>query len=201
MKRLHRVTNPRVIDGKVQRKNRTDLSPNCFRTSPPFPVVERWRPGYGYRHLLRLADVTAFLRLLPDWSKLSEGLNAIVLASGQPDWDGWYKPGVVAVCAWNRELWQEVSGQFYAEHRSLLDRLEVPCEPATDGDFLCHFTEASIQAYQLLHVLLHELGHHHDQMTTRNKKDCCRGESYAEQYALAYEKVIWDRYLQEFGLY
>ena len=148
-----------------------------------------------------LADVTAFLRLLPDWSKLSEGLNAIVLASGQPDWDGWYKPGVVAVCAWNRELWQEVSGQFYAEHRSLLDRLEVPCEPATDGDFLCHFTEASIRAYQLLHVLLHELGHHHDQMTTRNKKDCCRGESYAEQYALAYEKVIWDRYLQEFGLY
>ena len=68
MKRLHRVTNPRVIDGKVQRKNRTDLSPNCFRTSPPFPVVERWRPGYGYRYLLRLADVTAFLPLLPDWS-------------------------------------------------------------------------------------------------------------------------------------
>jgi hypothetical protein len=26
-------------------------------------------------------------------------------------------------------------------------------------------------------------------------------QNFAEQYALAYEQVIWDRYLEEFGLY
>lgn len=88
-----------------------------------------------------------------------------------------------------------------AAHRGLCERLEVPCEPTEGGYYLCRFTAASIRAYQLLHVLLHELGHHHDRMTTRARKDSCRGEDFAERYALDYEQVIWDRYLHEFGLY
>jgi hypothetical protein len=201
MRRFHRVTNPRVIDGKVQKKNRRDLSPNCFRTVRPIPVLERHKPGVGYRHVLKLKDVAAFTGLLPDWSELSQGLNAVVLAPGKWNADGWHVPGVVAVCAWERELWREVHGHFYAEHQDLLGRLEVPCEPTEDGYYLCRFTEASIRAYQLLHVLLHELGHHHDRMTTKAKKDSCRGEDFAERYALDYEQVIWDRYLQIFSLY
>jgi hypothetical protein len=201
MKRFHRVTNPRVINGKVQRKNRTALSPNCFRTHPSIPILERHKPGFGYRHILKLNEVAEFIRLLPDWSELSQGLNGVVLARGRRRCDGWHVPGVVAVCAWERGLWREVRGGYYAQHQDLFSRLEVPCQQTEDGFFLCRFTESSIRAYQLLHVLLHELGHHHDRMTTGAKKDSCRGEDFAETYALDYEQVIWDRYLQVFGLY
>jgi len=119
MKRLRRVTNPRVIDGKVQRKHRTDLSPNCFRTPRLFPVLERHKPGFGYRYVLKWKDVAAFLRLLPNWSELAQGLSAVVLAPGRQNCDGWHVPGVVAVYAWERELWQEVDPRWYAAHRCL----------------------------------------------------------------------------------
>jgi hypothetical protein len=62
------------------------------------------------------------------------------------------------------------------------------------------WTESQARACQLLHVLLHELGHHHDRMTNRSKTRAARGEPYAERYALRYEAGIWDAYLQEFGL-
>jgi hypothetical protein len=75
-----------------------------------------------------------------------------------------------------------------AEHRPVLARLGVPVEP-TD----------SARAFQLLHVLLHELGHHHDRMTTRAGRYSCRGEDFAEHYSRRYAERIWGRYLDEFG--
>jgi hypothetical protein len=77
----------------------------------------------------------------------------------------------------------------------------VPVERTPDGEIVCHFTEATARAYQLLHVLLHEIGHHHDLMTTRSRKECARGETYAEEYAYRYEALIWERYLSEFELF
>jgi hypothetical protein len=41
-------------------------------------------------------DVHAFLELLPDWNELSRGLNAIVLAEGWDEADGWHDIGTVA---------------------------------------------------------------------------------------------------------
>jgi hypothetical protein len=89
----------------------------------------------------------------------------------------------------------------YAEHEDLFNRLEVPCDVMEDGYYLCKFTEPAVRAYQLLHILLHELGHHHDRMTTRTRAKTCRGEGYAEDYAWEHEQVVWDRYLDAFGLY
>ncbi len=56
-------------------------------------------------------------------------------------------------------------------------------------------------AVQNLHILLHELGHHHDRITTRSRRRASRGESYAEQYARTYEERIWADYLRRFPLY
>lgn len=61
------------------------------------------------------------------------------------------------------------------------------------------YSENSMRAFQLMHVLLHELGHHHDRMTTRSQRQSARGDSYAEQYALRYMGEIWDSYITEFG--
>ena len=65
---------------------------------------------------------------------------------------------------------------------------------------MCEFTESQARAYQLLHILLHELGHHHDRITTKSQVRASRGEPYAEAYALQHEALIWERYLDTFGI-
>jgi hypothetical protein len=200
MKRSQRMTAPRVIDGRVQRKDNVRRSPSAF-TRRERPVMERWKPGIGYRHVLRQQEVATFLDLLPDWEELSQGLNAVVLAAGEFNVSGWHRPGVVALCAWPRKLWLEVLPAWYAQHADIFEQIGVPCEQTADGCYLCKWTEPTIRAYLLLHVLTHELGHHHDRMTTKSQAHCCRGEDYAEQYARRYQALIWDRYLQVFELF
>ena len=200
MRGFHRRSTPRVVNGKVQRKNRSAETPNYYNVCFEQPVVDRRRPGAGYRHILRKDDVARFIRCLPDWNKLSAGLNAVVLAPGDSRADGWHRPGIVAVCAWSINLWQEWNLTGYNQHRDLLKRIGVTCEDIEAGCVLCKFEPSTIRAYQLLHVLLHELGHHHDRMTTKSQRRSSRGEDYAEQYALRYEKLIWDQYLNEFGI-
>jgi len=56
------------------------------------------------------------------------GLDAIVLDSAD-DCAGWCGPGVVAICAWQRELWDWWSADMVQEHRPILDALEVECVP------------------------------------------------------------------------
>jgi hypothetical protein len=64
--------------------------------------------------------------------------------------------------------------------------------------YLAEFTDETVQAFLLVHVLVHELGHHHDRMTSPRQLDCTRGESYAEQYALRHEARIWEEYKRVF---
>jgi len=47
-------------------------------------------------------------------------------------------------------------------------------------------------------VLVHELGHHHDRMTSPRRRDATRGERYAEEYARRYEQTIWSKYCRVF---
>ena len=195
---LKRKTAPKVRSGQVCRKNNHELTPHYFQTYQKLPVLDRERPGKGFRHILRKKDIISFISILPDWDELSTGLDAILLAESNGSSDGWYGNGIVAICAWQRELWRKVDRDWYKEHEELLDRLDVPC--IKEHDLIrCEWTEATAKAYQLLHIFLHELGHHHDRITTRSQRHCARGESYAEKYALKYEKTIWDRYTEVFG--
>ena len=50
-----------------------------------------------------------------------------------------------------------------------------------------------------MHILLHELGHHHDRMTTTSQIRSARGERFAETYALRYADSLWDAYFREFN--
>src|SRR6516162_7408363 len=109
MKRLQRMTNPGVVAGKVQKKNRTTQSPTVYSPGVCRPTVYRLKPGFGYRHVLRQRDVTSFLELLPDRELLTQDLNVVVLAPGNERCDGWYLLGVVAVGAWERGLWRQMT--------------------------------------------------------------------------------------------
>src|SRR5262249_8233012 len=144
-------------------------------------------------------DVFAFIELLPDWEELSLGLWLVLLAEGKENVGGWHFPGTVAICAWDRELWESVERGFYKDHAALYERLGVPCERPGER-WLVKFSESTAAAYQLVHILLHELGHHHDRMTTRSLSRSSRGERYAERYAYAYEERIWESYLRVFGM-
>lgn len=193
-----RKTAPGVKHGVVQKKNRTDRSRGWQNYTQEIPAIDRERPGVGYRHLLRKADVTRFLALLPDWDELARGVDVILLAEGGGPM-GWYQHGVVAVCAWKREIGIESDVAWVEEHRAELERIGVPIERRRKGQLWMGFTERTAKAFQLNHVLLHELGHHHDRMTTRSKRDTARGESYAELYAVRYAERIWHDYVAAFG--
>jgi hypothetical protein len=198
MNRFVRKTAPAVRGGKVQYKNRWERSRGWQNHRQDVPAIDRARPGAGCRHLLRKADVERFLALLPDWDELSRGVDVILLAEGGGSM-GWYQDGLVAVCAWERELAWESDIKWLEEHRTELERLGVPIERRRKGLRWLGWTERTAKAFQLVHILLHELGHHHDRMTTRSRRECARGESYAERYALEHADRIWDAYVAEFG--
>jgi hypothetical protein len=181
-------------------KNRYRYAPTYWNCDPYELVVDKERPGPGGKHFLRRKDILDFISILPDWNELAKGLRAVVLAKYNPC-QGWYSDrGIVAICAWPRQEWVEWKTDFYKSETKVLNRLEVDCQEQNDGRVLCKFRAAQIRAYQLLDVFLHELGHHHDRMTTRKKEECGRGESYADQYALKYEEIIWESYIETFGI-
>ena len=194
----NRRSTPKVKSGKVQRKNRS-------KPTQSGPLIKREPPGAGFRHIIRKTDIDRFVRLLPEWEELSDGLNEIILAAGERSTSGWHMPGVVAICAWEHGNIRELNQAFVGEHASLFDRLGILYSWIADEDyedngyFMVQYSDDSIRAYQLLHIFLHELGHHHDRMTTRDRRRASRGESFAEVYAYRNESLVYDRYCQEFG--
>jgi hypothetical protein len=200
MRPLCRRSTPAVKHGSVQKKNNwLRDGGDYYRRQQSEVVIDRQRPGEGYRHVLTVDDVRRFVDLLPNWNELSADLHAIVLAPGEPRANGWHTRGVVAVCAWDREQWQEIGLWWYEAHAVLLDRLGVAWHVTDPGWATALWTDGQIRAFQLLHILTHELGHHHDRITTRRQRTAARGEPYAEARAYEWEALVWDRYCREFG--
>jgi hypothetical protein len=114
--------------------------------------------------------------------------------------DGWYRNGKVGICAWERELWQKFNPTYFNDHKLIFEKLELESEQKAEN-YVVKFTSEKIKAFQLLHVFIHELGHHHDRMTTKRKHNSSRGEDFAEEYANKYFDMIFDRYVQQFKLF
>lgn len=197
--RIARRSATQVRDGRVQPKNRRDESAGLRAPSLDQVVLDRERPGPGARHVLHKTDLERFLPLIPDWDELAVGLETILLAAADGDTEGFHEPRLVAICAWPKDLWESVHPEHYAEHRQVMDAIGV--EATRTGDaVLLKWTEPQVRAYQLLHVLMHELGHHHDRMTTRSQTRTARGEPFAETYAQTHFTDLLERYTREFAL-
>ena len=105
MRSGHRRSAMRVRDGRVQKKNNWALDRGDYKAWTQAEIrIDRKDPGYASRHLITVAQLREFLDLLPDWDQMTIGLDAIVLDTEQ-DAMGWCSPGVVAVCAWEADLW------------------------------------------------------------------------------------------------
>jgi hypothetical protein len=190
----------RVRDGRVQKKNNWTPDQGDYYARAQSEIrIDRRDPGIGHRHVLTIAQLRRFIALLPNWDEVAVGLKAIVIDEGSWYEMGWYTPGVVAVCAWETDLWGEASPHWIKDNQHLLDLLDVRMEKRNGRPWLL-WTEEQARAYTLLDVLPHELGHHHDLMTTRSKRDAARGERYAIAYAREVLDQVWPTYTRHFEL-
>ena len=99
------------------------------------------------------------------------------------EWFGLAADEFDGLCEKEPKNWQEAPNRF------------DPPQPTT---VLAEFTDETVMAFQLVHVLVHELGHHHDRMTSPSQRRATRGEPYAEAYARRHETVIWREYCRAF---
>ena len=53
---INRKSAPGVSGGRVQKKNNLEWTANYYTTAPPSLVIDRQRPGQGYRHVLMQWD-------------------------------------------------------------------------------------------------------------------------------------------------
>jgi hypothetical protein len=149
--------------------------------------------------VLKRRDLERFIELIPDWDELSTGLHWVVL-SKDTGCHGFHRRGQIAVCAWPSTLWTEdMSKDWYWEHAELLERLGVDVWKV-GYRWVVTWTEDQVRAYQLLHVFLHELGHHVDRMTTWSERCPARGEPFAEAFAYELEEQMWDDFARVFPL-
>ena len=193
---------PAVKQGKVQKKHNHTLTETYYHPLPTSAgplIIERHNPGKGFRHVVSKDELARFISIIPEWRMLSTGLHAIILAPGDEDASGYYYRGVIHLCAWDEDLWCEYSSEFFNEHKDILARLGVPFREEPER-VTCFFSEETAKAYHLLHIFLHELGHHRDRMTSK-RAISSRGEDFAERYARQYELVIWQRYKEHFGFH
>jgi len=192
---LNRKTNPRVRDGKVLKKNHGRLTP--WRGF----VIDRQAPKPGFRHLVTKRNLFDFIELLPDWRNLIHGIERVRLGPGDEDTDAFYVhygregTGAIELAAWKSELIQEIPTDYFEEHWSIFKKIELKFEETREG-VICWFDEDKARAFILVHIFLHELGHHLDRM--RGKRSSS-GESYAEKFANELEEVVWPRYVERFG--
>lgn len=194
----NRKTTPKVVNGKVQKKDNHSI------TARERYVVDRKRPYEDYKHVITKKEIHDFIELIPDWEKIGEGIEAVILDEGGDGFYGLYShyhhenTGVVWLSAWPKEMWVEFDEEYFQEHKWCFELFGVVFEKRK-GDWFCYFTEKQAKAFMLLHIFLHELGHHVDKLRSKNQNAMLGGEEFAEKYANEKFNEIWPLYVKKFG--
>ena len=161
-------TATRIKNGRVQPKNRNRP------TGHEGYVIDRQSPGRGCRHVVTKKDLLALIDLIPEWPRYSVRLERIVLAPRDESADGYHafyheeETGAIYLNAWPEDLWVTLVPIYFEAHKEILDKLGVTTTPSENGT-TCHFTEAQARAFTLLHVFMHELGHHFDRIHQKHR--------------------------------
>jgi hypothetical protein len=187
----------KVKDGRVQRKNRHRP------TGHDGYVLDRESPGREFRHVVSKRDVQGFIDIIPDWPRLSERLERIVLASPRDGLDGAHEfyhreeTGAIFLHAWRDDLWTDLTTAYFNSHQQIFEVLGVSYN-RQDNCVTCRFTAAQARAFTLLHVFMHELGHHYDRIHQKHRCSS-KGEDYAERFATSRFDQLFPAYVHVFG--
>ena len=193
---FNRRTATKVKDGRVQKKNRHTFSGHVACT------IDRASPGRGYRHVLSKRDLLDFIGIIPNWETLGQRLERITL-DRPANYDGCHmfyhreESGIICLTAWDEDLWVQWDHAYFEAHRHIFLRLGVSHDVLKE-EVVCRFTEAQAKAYMLLHVFMHELGHHWDRMTQKHHGKG-RGEDFAERFANRHFELLYPEYVRVFG--
>jgi len=194
---FNRRTATKVKDGRVQRKNRHRP------TGHDGYVLHRESPGRGFHHVVSKRDVQAFIDIILDWDRLSERLERIVLAARSDACDGAHEfyhreeTGAIFLSAWRDDLWTELTVPYFDSHEQIFETFGVSYDRQKDC-VTCRFTEAQARAFMLLHIFMHELGHHYDRIHQKHR-DSSKGEDYAERFATSRFEQLFPAYVRAFG--
>ena len=194
---INRRTATKVKDGRVQRKNRhRPTGHNGY-------VLDRESPGRGFRHVVSKRDVQAFIDIIPDWHRYSERLERIALVSRKDGWDGAHEfyhreeTGAIFLHAWHEDMWTDLTTSYFDSHQQIFDALGLSYDRGVNN-VTCRFTEAQARAFMLVHVFMHELGHHYDRIHQKHM-DSSKGEDHAEKFATVRFERLFPLYVQVFG--
>jgi hypothetical protein len=91
----------------------------------------------------------------------------------------------------------EIATPYFDAHQAIFERLGVSYDRLKEG-VMCRFTEAQARAFMLLHVFMHEVGHHYDRIHQKHF-DSTKGEDYAERFATSRFEQLFPSYVQVFG--
>ena len=105
--------------------------------------------------------------------------------------------GEIVLNACQKDLWLDMESTFFEEHRAIIERLGVSCGQGEYG-VLCRFTRAQARAFMLLHVFMHELGHHYATIHQKHR-GTSKGEDYAERFANERFETLYPAYVRVFG--
>jgi hypothetical protein len=194
-----RKTTPEVKDGQVQTKHRraASLDDNDVLAASGLLALEARAPGVRHRHVVTERDLHHFFPCIPDWDRHRAGLRAIVLDHDPGCFGSYDHRGIIRLSSWEDDLFVTFDPAFVTEHRATFDRIGIPhdADTAADGHAVAVYFDAwTARAFQLVHVFVHELGHHVDRMMRRR-----RGEDFAEAWALDLEARVWPRFRARFG--
>jgi hypothetical protein len=194
---FNRRTVTKVKDGRVRRKNRHRP------TGHDGYVLHRESPGRGFRHVVAKRDVQAFIDIIPEWPRFAERLERIVLVSGDHDWYGLYRfyhreeTGAIFLHAWADDLWMEIDTPWFEDHATIFESCGVSYDRMKEF-VMCRFTEAQARAFMLLHIFMHELGHHYERVHQKHFGSS-KGEDYAERFATSRFDQLFSAYIRIFG--
>ena len=194
---FNRRTATRIKSGQVQSKNRNRP------TGHDGYILDRESPGRGFRHVVSKRDIQAFIDLISEWPRFSERLERIVLAAPSNNADGSHlfyhieETGAIFLHAWPEALWMDLANDYYVKHKLIFETLGVSHDVLKDV-VTCRFTEAQARAFMLLHVFMHELGHHFDRIHQKHRHTS-KGEDYAERFAVSHFTQLFPRYVEAFG--
>ena len=166
-------------------------------------MLDRESPGRGYRHVLTKRDLQEFIDIIPGWERFAIRLERIILAAPYDDCDGAYtfhhreETGVIYLYAWPEDLWITLPLTYFENHQRFFELTGVAFEKRKK-DAVCRFTQPQARAFMLLHIFLHELGHHYDR-TNQKHFGASKGEDYAESFANSRFSEIYPRYIKVFG--